>query len=104
MSATGPEPWRAATVPEDSASGEHDVFARPEGHVLRLIRAEDEIGERGPVFGGKRRGQNPAVDPERDLASRDGLELRREDIIEQEAHAQRAQNVRIGQSRPQSAP
>ena len=76
---------------------EHDVFARPEGHVLRLIRAEDEIGERGPVFGGQRRGQNPAVDPERDLASRDGLELRREGIIEQEAHAQRAENVRIGQ-------
>ena len=69
------------------------VLLGPQRHVAPVLRAADEIDQRRTVFRGQRRREDLAVHAERDLAAGDLLQLRRQRLVEQEADAERAEEL-----------
>ena len=87
----------AAGRPRRGARGqrqrERDVLLGPERHVEVALRPAEELRERGPVLGRQRRRQDLPVHAEPDVAAGHLLQLARQRLVEQEPHAERAENV-----------
>ena len=94
ISATGPA-LRAGRVAGAERPRQRDVFLAAERDVARRRSSRRRSASAGRVVARQRRGEDLAVHAEGDVAAGDLLQLRRQRVVEQEADAERAEDLRL---------
>ena len=94
ISATGPPSGTSPCVAGGQRQRQRDVLLAAERDVAAPFGAQ-QLAERRTIFARERGRENLAVHAEGDLAARDLLQLGGQRIVEQEADAERAENVRL---------
>ena len=93
ISATGPAPRRRRSPGAASGRGSATYSSSPSCDARRCRSRAAARPSAGVVVARQRRREDLAVHAERDVAARDPLQLRRERVVEQEADAERAEDL-----------